>query len=94
MKLSFFAFLVCAFHKEPIELSDFDPLHLNIYLEFYKAVKATDRLVKDLQNKINFTKKCFAAPYTLKCLNLIHFNSISSLLWKRKGNFLLRKFMK
>ena len=34
MKLSFLAFLVCAFHKERIELSDFDPLYLKIYLEF------------------------------------------------------------
>jgi len=28
MKLYFFAFLVCAFHEEPIELSDFDLLYL------------------------------------------------------------------
>jgi len=39
MKLSFFAFLVCAFHKEPIELYDFDLLYLKKYLEFLKAVK-------------------------------------------------------
>ena len=39
MKLSFFAFLVCAFHKEPIELSDFDLLYLKNYFEFLKAVK-------------------------------------------------------
>ena len=34
MKWSIFAYLVCAFHKEPIELSGFDPLYLNNYLEF------------------------------------------------------------
>ena len=39
MKLSFFAFKVCAFHKEPIELSGFDPLYLENYFEFCEAVK-------------------------------------------------------
>ena len=39
IKLSFFAFLVCAFHKEPAELSDFDLLYLKNYFEFLKAVK-------------------------------------------------------
>ena len=56
MKLSFSAILVCAFHKEPIELSDFDPLYLKNYFEFIKAVKTTGSLVIDLQNKVNFTK--------------------------------------
>ena len=65
MKKSFFVFLVCALHKEHIELSDFDPLYLKFYLEFSKAVKSTGSLVKDLQNKVNF-KKCFN-PY--KALN-------------------------
>ena len=32
----FFAFLVCAFHKEPVEVTDFD---LKNYLEFIQAVK-------------------------------------------------------
>ena len=39
MKLYLFALLVCALHREPIELSDFDPLHLKIYLEFEKSGK-------------------------------------------------------
>ena len=34
MKCSSFAFLVCALHKEPIELSGFDHLYLENYLEF------------------------------------------------------------
>ena len=34
MKLSFFALLVFTFHKEPIKLSDFDPLYIKIYLEY------------------------------------------------------------
>ena len=39
MKLSFFAFLVCAFNKEPIELSGFDLLYIKNYFEFLRAVK-------------------------------------------------------
>ena len=65
MKLSFFAFLVCAFNKEPIELSDFDLLYLKNYFELSKAVKTTVSLVKDLQNKVNFTKKCSTPPIAL-----------------------------
>ena len=36
MKLSFLAFLVSAFHKEPIELSDFDMLYVKIHLDLKK----------------------------------------------------------
>ena len=32
-----FAFLVCTFHKERIELSNFDTLYLKAYLEFKKS---------------------------------------------------------
>ena len=39
-KMSFLAFLVCIIHKEPIELSNFDPLYLIIHLEFQKAIKS------------------------------------------------------
>ena len=38
VKWSYFAFLVCAFHKEPIVASDFDRLHLKNYFEFVQAV--------------------------------------------------------
>ena len=62
MKLSIFAILVCTFHKEPIELSDFDLLYLKNYFEF---LKATGSLVKDLQNNVNFTKNCFTPPIAL-----------------------------
>ena len=55
---SFFGFLFCAFHKEPIEIADFDPSYLENYFKFLQAVKTTVSLVKDLQNKVNFTKKC------------------------------------
>ena len=34
MKWSFFAFLVCPFHKEPIERSGFNPLYLKNYFKF------------------------------------------------------------
>ena len=59
-----FAILVCAYHKEPIELFNFHPLFLKIYLEFSKAVKTTGSLVKDLQNKVNLTKEYFT-PHDL-----------------------------
>ena len=58
MKIFFFAFLVCPFHKEPIEQSDFDPLYLKNYFELSIAVKTTGILVTDLQNEGSFTKKC------------------------------------
>ena len=38
-EIELFAFLVCTFHKEPIENADFDPLCLENYFEFLKAVK-------------------------------------------------------
>ena len=34
-KWYFFAFLFCTFHKEPIELSRFNPLYLKNYFEFH-----------------------------------------------------------
>ena len=39
MKLSFFAFLVSAFHKEPIEIADFDTSYVENCFEFLKVVK-------------------------------------------------------
>ena len=33
-EMEIFAFLVYAFHKEPIEVSGFDPLYLENYFEF------------------------------------------------------------
>ena len=50
------AVLVCAFHKEPIEILNFDPLYLKNYFQFLKGVKKTGSLVKHLQTKVNFTK--------------------------------------
>ena len=38
-EIELFAVLVCAFHKEPIDLFDSDPLSLKIYLKFSKVVK-------------------------------------------------------
>ena len=40
MKWSIFAFLVCAFHKEPIELSGFHPLYNYklLFTEFKKNI--------------------------------------------------------
>ena len=37
--IELFAVLVYAFHKEPIEIADFDPLCIKNYFEFLKAVK-------------------------------------------------------
>ena len=39
MKWSFFAFLVCAFNKEPVVASDFDSLYLKNNFEFFQVVK-------------------------------------------------------
>ena len=39
MKLSFCAFLVCTFHKEPFEVSDFDPWYLKNYFRIWLAVQ-------------------------------------------------------
>ena len=49
-------FLVCTFHKEPIEISGFNPLYFKIYLEILKAVKTVVSLAKNLQNNVNLTK--------------------------------------
>ena len=68
MNWSFFGFVVCTFRKEPMELSDFDPFYLKNYFEFTNfqmREKTTGSLVKDLQNKINFTQKCFTSPIDL-----------------------------
>ena len=67
MKRSIFAFLICAFHKQPIELSKFDLLYLKNYFEFSKAVKTTGSLVIDLQNKVNLTKMF----YPIISLNMV-----------------------
>ena len=53
MKWSFFAFLVCAFHKEPIVASDLNRLYFKNYFEFFKWFKMSDSSNKTLQNKIN-----------------------------------------
>ena len=37
----------------------FDPLYFENYFGFAKSVKTTGSLVKDLQNKVKFTKKFF-----------------------------------
>ena len=58
-EIELFAVLVCSFYKEHIEFTDFDLLYLENYLDFLKVIKNTGNLVKDLQNKVNFTKKCF-----------------------------------
>ena len=34
IKTYIFAFLICAFYKEPIEIPDFDPLCIEKYFEF------------------------------------------------------------
>ena len=39
IKYFIFAFLVCAFHMEFIEATDFDCLYFKNYFEFYKVVK-------------------------------------------------------
>ena len=39
VKWSFFAFLVCAFHKEPIDVTNFDRSYLEKFFEFFQAVK-------------------------------------------------------
>ena len=51
-EIELFAVLIYAFRKEPIELSDFDPLYFEIY--FFKSSKK-QVVVKDLQNKIDIT---------------------------------------
>ena len=65
MKL--FAVVVCTFHKESLEIADFDPLCLKNYFEFPKAVeKSTGNLFKDVENKVNLTKKCLSPLLSLK----------------------------
>ena len=63
MKLSFFfGFLVCAFYKEPIELSDFVLISQNLLRILKSDKKPTSSLVKDLQKKAKLTKKFFTSP--------------------------------
>ena len=62
-EIELFAVLVYTFHKEPIEIADFDPSYLEHYFDFSNVVKTTGRLVKNLQNKVNLSKKCFNPPY-------------------------------
>ena len=38
-KVVFFAFFTCAFRYEPIEVTDFDPLYLKNYFEYFQAVR-------------------------------------------------------
>ena len=38
-EIELFAVLISAFHKESIEFADFNPLYLENYFEFFKAVK-------------------------------------------------------
>ena len=47
-EIELFTVLVCTFHNEPIEFSDFDPLYLENYFEFLNVTKPTGSLVKDL----------------------------------------------
>ena len=54
----------------PIEIADFDPLYLENHFEFLKVVKKTSSLVKDLQNKVNFTKSVHSRSLNKK--NHVH----------------------
>ena len=65
MKLTFFTFLVCALHKERKQLSDFDPISLKNYFELSNVFKKSGISVKNLQNKVNFTKKSVLPPIAL-----------------------------
>ena len=38
-EIELFAVLVCVFRKESTEIAEFDPLYLENYFEFLKAVK-------------------------------------------------------
>ena len=38
-EIELFAVLVCTFHKEPIETSEFDPLYLKNYFELFRSLK-------------------------------------------------------
>ena len=44
-KVFFFAVLVCASHKKPVVVLDFDLLCLEDYFEFFKSEKTTSSLV-------------------------------------------------
>ena len=52
MKYSIFGFLVCAFHKELIELSGFDPYIWKTTLNCVKLKKVFGSKDKNLLNKI------------------------------------------
>ena len=53
----FFAFLVCAFYKEPIVVSsDFDCSYFKNYFGFFKQFKVSDSSNKAWQLKINLKK--------------------------------------
>ena len=80
MKLSFFAVLVYAFHKELIEFADFDPLHLKNYFEFSKRQKITGSFVKNLKNKVNIWKTVLPPSIALPVQKQMNSSEIKTLL--------------
>ena len=76
-KIELFTVLVWAFHKEQIEIADFDPLYVENCFKVLQAVKnKTGSLVRNLQNKVNFAKQVFDPPIDLNLLKCFYYQHL------------------
>ena len=85
--LAFFAFLVCTFHKEPIENTDFDRLYLKSYFEFFNRLTISDSSDITLIAHIRSTCKNQGEPsYALNIVYKTKVLLISFIIFYFKAN--------